>query len=134
MTFERENAKPIKNPSANVLARELKKLRNYGPSSFATLTADDGSYLQVAGGGVGCLLEKRDAKLGKQFRAWQESPVVPPDFKDGTFLCFSGGEIPLKRVEWFRITQIIEAFIAFNAGQPYPSHIQWRDISEMFQG
>lgn len=130
MRFERENAKAIVHPKMSRLERELRKLRSEGPSSFAILTNDVGDFLQVAGGGGGCLLERRDAATGRHFRAWQEEPVVP--FADGTELLFSGGRIALQSSEWFRMNQIVEIFYAFNAGEQLPTYVQWREISDMF--
>ena len=50
MRFERENKKPIEDPSARRIEGELRKLRIEGPTSFAILTNDSGDFLQVAGG------------------------------------------------------------------------------------
>lgn len=130
MIFERENAKPIYDPSDKILARELNKLRRYRNSSFAYLTDKDGSYVQVAGSGVCCLLEKRNINQ-KHYRAYQNPPIVPPDFKDGTILVFSGGEIPLNRNEWFKMEQVIEAFCAFNKRSQFPEYIKWKEITSI---
>jgi hypothetical protein len=129
VVFEREGCVPIPDPSAKELSRDLLRLRSYGPSSYASLMMADGSYVQVAGGGVGCLLERRDIASGKHYRASQDPPVVP--FDDGAPLSFRGGSIPLRRGEWFRIEQVIEVFLAFSAGEPLPDYIVWRDISDL---
>jgi hypothetical protein len=127
--FERENKNPIENPSSRRIEAELRKLRSEGPSSFASLTNDEGDFLQVAGGGAGCLVERRDAVRGRQFRAYQDDPVVP--FEDGTELCFSSGRVPLRPREWFRLNQAVEIFITFNEGRPLPEYVRWRDITEV---
>lgn len=127
MVFEREGCKPIPKPTRKQLSRELLRLRSYGPSAFASLTADSGAYVQVGGGGVGCVLEWRD-ESGRQMRASQSPPIVP--FPDGAPLTFSGGAIPLRRGEWFRIEQVIEVFGAFLDGAPFPSFVTWRDVSQ----
>ncbi|KAF0240808.1 MAG: hypothetical protein FD167_4099 [bacterium] len=131
MIFERENTKPICNPSNKILAKELNKLRRHGNSSFACLTDEDGSYVQVAGSGICCLLERRNINQ-KHYRAYQNPPIVPPDFKDGTILSFSGGEIPLNRNEWFKIDQVIETFCAFNKKSQFPEYINWKEITSIF--
>ncbi len=133
MLFERENCKTIQNPSDKVIARELRRLKSYGRSSYASLTDPDskGSFIQVAGGGVGCLLEKRDAQAGIHYRAWQEKPIVP--FENGTELCFSGGRVALKANEWFNIGQVIEVFTTFLRNEKDPSFIRWRDITKSLQ-
>ena len=132
MKFEREgvkaSVKPIENPSDRRLARELSQLRSFGPSTYACLSRDDGSYVQVAGGNVNCALEWRDTTQHRHFRAFQEPPVVP--YRDGTKLIFCGGHIELLRGEWFFIKDVILVFTAFLQGLPFPEHVQWRDVTE----
>jgi hypothetical protein len=129
MTFEREGAPPVANPAAHRLGSELRKLKSYGHSSFAALTGADGSYVQVAGGGVGCMLEWRDTRNHLHRRAFLEVPVVP--FQDETELTFGGGTIALRRDEWLNIQLVIEAFTAFSKGEAFPATIRWRDVSEI---
>ena len=129
MILERQGVKPVTNPSEKRLAAELRRLKSYGKSSFASLTDADGNYLQVAGGGVGCMLEWRNSKAKTHMRAFLQTPSVP--FEDGAELVFGGGRIPLRRDEWLNIRQVIETFVAFAAGNPLPSAISWRDMSEV---
>lgn len=129
--LEREGARVVEDPSCARVKRELEKLRSYGPSAFASLTRSDGSYVQVAGGGVGCMLEWRDALNQKHYRGHLGEPQVP--FPDGAPLTFTGGSIPLRRDEWFRIDQVSEVFCAFLDGKSFPSFVQWREISELFE-
>lgn len=131
LVFEREKAASIVDPTAAQIVRELRKLRSYGPSSFASLTRSGVAFVQVAGGGAGCMLERRDLGSGKIFRAWQEPPVVP--FDDGTVLSFTGGEVRLNKGEWFRIDQVIEVFTAFNRDEPLPEYIRWRDVTDILE-
>jgi len=129
MVLEREGATALTNPSPARLASELKKPKSYGKSSFASLTRSDGSYVQVAGGGVGCMLEWRDTSTKTHSRAFVENPTVP--FEDGTELTFGGGRVPLRRDEWLSIKLVIEAFTSFLQGSPFPVSIDWRDMSEV---
>jgi hypothetical protein len=129
MILEREGAAPVTNPSPSRLVRELEKLESYGKSSFASLTGLDGSYVQVAGGGVGCMLEWRDTSTSTHRRAFLEVPAVP--FQDGTELTFGGGTIALRRDEWLNIRIVIEAFTAFAQGEAFPASIRWRDMSDV---
>lgn len=112
-----------------MLALELRRLRSTGPSAFATLTAADESYVQVGGGGAGCIVERRDA-AGRHYRAAQVEAVVP--FDDGTTINFAGKSIPLKEEEWFLIGQVVDVFDAFRVGAPFPAYVVWRDITDMF--
>lgn len=129
MIFECERQQPIKDVSEKALVKALKSLRSYGPSSFASLTADDGSYVQVAGGAFTCMLEWKDAPSGKHYRGYQDNPSTP--FPDGTVLAFSGGEIALKNNEWFNIDQAISVFEAFLKKMEMPSYIKWRNIADV---
>jgi hypothetical protein len=130
MIFERENVKPIINPSDKMIALNLKRIGHNKNSAFASIVADDGSWIQVGGGGVTCMIEKREPNNGRIFRGWQAEPVMPPEF-DGTVLYFSGNSITLGLKEWFRIEQVIDVFIAFNNRMPLPAYICWREITHI---
>jgi len=94
------------------------------------LTDKEGNYLQVAGGGVTCMLERREAASGRHYRAYHDKPSTV--FADGTILAFGGGKIPLAADEWFMAQIVADVFSAFLRGETLPSSIQWRDMSEMF--
>jgi len=131
MKLEVEGKPPLENVKAPQLRSTLKALRSYGPASYASLTDESGNYLQVAGGGVTCMMEKRDVAANRHFRAYQDkrSPV----FADGSILAFSGGEIKLLADEWFTSADVEETFLAFLEGNPPPSRIKWRDITDILQ-
>ena len=124
MRFEREGCKPIEDPSQARLKKELALTK----SAFASLTAPDGSYLQVAGGPGLFALEYRDSS-GRHFRGRQATPVVR--FKDGTILSFSGGSLTMRRDEWFLIDQVAEIAGAFGLGVELPL-VEWKPLNESF--
>lgn len=125
--LELEGRPPVSVRDPKDLERELRKLRSSGPSSFAILTAENGDYLQTAGGPGGLLVEKRIKASGRHFRAFQPAPVVP--FEDGTELVFSAGRVKLNANEWFALKQVIEVFSTFLRGTAEPSYLSWRDIT-----
>ena len=125
MRLEREGCSPIDQPSEAQIRHSLRLAK----SSFACLTANDGSYLQVAGGPGLFALEFRD-NVGRHFRGRQDQPVVK--FPDGTTLSFSGGTLTLAQHEWFLLNQVIEAFIAFSAARAAPSYVEWQPLNEHF--
>jgi len=131
MRLEVENKRPVENATEEKVRSAILNLRSYGPSSFASLTSENGNYLQVAGGGVTCMIERRDASGGHHYRGYQDkrSQVFP----DGTALVFGGGEVRLTADEWFTADQSIEVFLAFLHGAEAPGFVKWRDISEMFR-
>ena|SRR5450830_4608 len=127
MRLEIEKKQPVDNPSESQVRTGILKLRSYGPSSFASLTDETGNYLQIAGGGITCMLERRDALTGRQYRAFQETENK--NYPDGTLLVFGGGEIALFANEWFMNTVAAEAFVAFLLKKPLPDSIRWRVLT-----
>lgn len=83
--------------------------------------------MQVAGGGITCLLEWYDAKNLKRFRAFHDKPNA--SFPDGTILSFRAGKIPMRSDEWFMSEQIVAVFLAFLNGEKFPEYVHWRDVS-----
>lgn len=61
MKLEVEGKPAIQEPQESQLPRALKSLKSYGPASYASLTDASGNYVQVAGGGVICMIERYDA-------------------------------------------------------------------------
>jgi hypothetical protein len=119
-----EGKPSIQNPKPSQIRKALLALRSYGPSSYASLTNDTGSYIQVAGGGVSCLIELYQADTRKRLRAYgdAQNKACP----DGTLLVFRAGEIPMMADEWFMANQVAEAFCCFLEGQDFPAGIHWR--------
>jgi len=129
MRLEVEGRVAIDDASEAEIKKALRRLRSYGPSSYASLTRSNGDYVQVAGGGVSCMMERREAATNRHFRAYKDRNH--PVFADGTILSFAGGQIPLKADEWFDISEITEAFLAFRNGSEFQSFVSWRDISTL---
>ena len=124
MILEIENQSTIIDVSEKVLIKKLKNLRSYGPSSFASLTNDNGSYVQLAGGGVTCMIEHFDSVMKIRKRAFHDFSST--QFSDGTRLVFGGGDIALKKDEWFNIEQSISIFTSFLGEKKFPENISWR--------
>jgi hypothetical protein len=124
MRLECEGKLPIENPKATQIKKAIGALRSYGPSSYASITASSGSYLQVGGGGVTCLLEFYQAETGKRFRAFGEKKN--PAFPDGTLLVFRAGQIPMMSDEWIMAGKVADAFCCFAEGKELPKDIHWR--------
>src|SRR4051812_28745229 len=78
MKFERENASPIDPVSEKQLLRGLGYMhRPTSGSRFAILSSEFGSYVQLGGCGMCCLLEWRDGGPSRHYRASQHPPVAP---------------------------------------------------------
>lgn len=124
MKFEVEGKVGISAPTAAQITRAIKSLRSYGPSSYASLTNESGSYIQVAGGGVTCMVEHFNSDDETRSRAFRDKPN--PAFPDGTILAFRAGNIPMRSDEWFVSTQVIEIFEAFLNDASFPTFVRWR--------
>lgn len=125
MIFEREKCKAVANPTAKRVTAELAKTR----SSFASLTAADGGYVQVAGGPGLFVLERRSPN-GEHYRAFQDEPVVP--FPDGTTIESSAGRILMDRQDWFLLKQAAEVFGTFLSAQAWPQYVRWKKLDASF--
>ncbi|MFL1553054.1 hypothetical protein ACI77I_28925 [Pseudomonas sp. D47] len=131
MKLEAENSPVIAGVSHVQLIKTLKKLKSYGPSSFACITDDDGNYVQVAGGRFTCFIERYDAKNKKLYRGYHSNSST--NFEDGTLLSFGGGCVELKKDEWFNIDEVIEVFSLFSQNQDLPENVYWREINVLSQ-
>ncbi|WP_205598370.1 hypothetical protein [Caulobacter sp. 17J65-9] len=132
MRIEVEGKSAVTDPTEAQVRKSILGLRSSGPSSFASLTDDLGNYIQVGGGGVTCLLERRDAGTGRHFRAHHAAPSEV--FADGTKLVFSAGEVPLAADEWFDSRSVLEAFLAFRTRSELPADILWREVTGSLSG
>jgi hypothetical protein len=100
---------------------------SYRSSSFASLTDRQGNYVQVACGGITCMVERREESTAKQYRAHQKEDRK--GCPDGTWLAFGGGTIPLKSDEWLSSDQGREIFLASLGGREMPKSIFWREVA-----
>ena len=129
MRLDVENKPPIEAATPRRVRASVLALRSRGPSSFASLTDERGTYLLVAGGGRTCMLERRDVDQGRTFRAYLEQPGKA--FPDGTLLAFGAGQLQLMADEWLTSTLVADAFEAFLLGRPLPSVLRWRDQGDV---
>jgi hypothetical protein len=130
MRFEVENNPAIDGVTERQIRSAIAKLRSYGPSSFASITAPDGNYLQVGGGGITCTLERRDAASQRHFRAHSLQPNrIHPD---GTILAFGRGqEVRLMSDEWLTTEVVADAFCCFLKREALPGILAWREITDL---
>ena len=124
MILQIEGKAELVQPSATRLRSALKSLRSYGPSSYASLTDNQGNYIQVAGGGVTCMVERYEKGTNTRERADHDKPS--PIRPDGTILAFRAGNISMRSDEWFMADQVVELFAAFLNGDAYPDCAHWR--------
>lgn len=124
MKLEAEGRPDIFEPLESQVVKVVNSLRSYGPTSYASLTDANGNYVQVAGGGVTCIIERYIAEDRRRFRAFHDKPSdIRPD---GTILAFRAGNIPMRADEWFMSNQVVEVFVAFLNGKEFPAYVHWR--------
>ena len=124
MKLEVEGKTGVSNATPAQIARAIRSLKSYGRSSYASLTNKSGSYVQVAGGGVSCMVELFDAAVGVRSRAFHDKPGAARP--DGTILVFGAGNLPMRSDEWFMANQVVEIFFSFYATAPFPNYVSWR--------
>jgi hypothetical protein len=116
-----------KEPVADVTAAELRRRlgrKKGGDNSFVILERDDGSYVQMIGGGVACCLEWRDTTTRRHHRAFVNPPKVPWQHESKL------GQTSLQPGEYLFIEDVVEAFCAFLTGGAFPDQLKWRDVTE----
>ncbi|WP_122521467.1 hypothetical protein [Pannonibacter phragmitetus] len=128
LLLEIEGKKPVQVQDCAPVEKALRSLKSYGPASFAILTKEDGSYVQVAGGRLTCVVEQRSAGAGKQMRARYERAKVP--YEVSQTLVFGGGKLEAEPEELLFIEDVILIFKAFWEGSTGPETVAWRDMSE----
>jgi hypothetical protein len=124
MRLEGQNFAELKAPTDAQIRRRVLALQSTGKHSYASLTSEDGSYVQVAGGRATCMVERFDPATGKRERAFHDKPS--PVFPDGTLLVFGAGELTLKSDEWFVADAVVEIFLCFKEHRQYPDTVSWR--------
>lgn len=124
MRLEGQNFAELKAPTDAQIRRRVLALQSAGRHSYASLTREDGSYVQVAGGRSTCMVERFDSATVKRERAFHDKPH--PFFPDGTQLVFAAGTLTLKSDEWFLADAVVEIFLCFKDGRQYPDAVSWR--------
>lgn len=130
MILEVEKKEPVVVEKFSSVEKALNSLKSYGPSSYASLTKEDGSYLQVAGGRVTCVLEYRVPSDQKHLRAYLATPKV--SYEGTQTLMFGGGHMNMEPDEMLFIDDVIAAFKAFFNAESLPENLLWRDMPGMF--
>jgi hypothetical protein len=131
MILEVEKKQPVQVKNFAQVEKELRALKSYGPHSFASLTREDGTYLQVAGGRVTCVLELREQPENRHFRAYLVGSSARS--KTQQTIMFGGGMLQLEYDEVLFIDDVVVAFRAFFNSEPFSDEMKWRDVSKIFR-
>ncbi|MGB1214405.1 MAG: hypothetical protein ACPG4X_13670 [Pikeienuella sp.] len=124
MRLEVESLKPKEISDFRLVEKALRSLKSYGPRSFAILTNSNGSFVQVAGGRVTCVLERGVASTGFLERAFLVQPKV--SFVGTQLLSCGAGKINVEPEEFLFIDDVVGAFEAFFHGHRFATDLLWR--------
>jgi hypothetical protein len=124
MIFDREGISQIEKPSEKKLKQQLSYLKGI-KKSFATLSKDSNNFIQMAGGGQTCCIEKKEN--GQLFRAKQKNTIVPWTKK--SILSTSCGDFELKPEEYFNIEQVVEIFVSYLNDSKLPDYVSWNETN-----
>jgi hypothetical protein len=130
MMLDGEGLAPVFDPGEAEVRNLIRGLELSG-SSFASLTDSHGNYVQAAGSRPWCLVERRESKPLKHYRAFQDTPV--PKYKDGAKIRTGAGDIEMRFDEWFLLKDAEEVFISFLLGHPFPPQVEWRSMNEVLK-
>lgn len=126
MILEVENKKNFINVSFKEIERNLLKLKSYGKNSFAILSDDRGNFIQVAGGGVTCVVERKSFGESTIYRAFL---IEPRNKYEGLQeIYFGGGSLKVNPNEILFISDVIDCFKSFYDNISYPKSINWTDV------
>ena len=95
----------------------LRELESFGPHSYASLTRQDGSYVQVAGGKKKCLIEMRDFGDKKHYRA--SFAMAETALGQEQVIECGAGHITVLANEVFSIEDVISVWRSFFQGIPF---------------
>lgn len=127
MLLEVEGKRPKQVREFAKVEAALRELTASGPHSFASLTRQDGSYVQVAGGKQKCLIEKRNIIDSTHWRAYHAEPALPSG--EIQVLNFGGGQMTMTVDEVFSVGDVVSVWRAFFEAEPFPAGIMWRDVT-----
>jgi hypothetical protein len=128
MILEANGLPLISKPTDTQVRNLVLSLRAPKPT-FASLTDDEGNYVQVGGARPWCVVEWRQVSPAIHQRANADSVRRP--YRDGAPINFGTGPIPLRADEWLLLKQAADIFAAFRAGQPFPDFVRWRIINSL---
>ncbi|MCR8826526.1 hypothetical protein [Pseudosulfitobacter koreensis] len=109
----------------------LRGLDPFGPHSYASLTRQDGSYVQVAGGKQKCLIEKREVTSNTHWRGHRT--MAASDSAVQHVLIFGAGQMTLTDDEVFTIDDVIPIWRSFFEEEPFALDIGWRDVTDVLR-
>ena len=126
--LEGEGLSPIENPT-NAKVRDVIECLGQYDTSFAALVAPNGDYVQAAGDGEFCTVEKRQHNPLNHTRAYY---LVARDIRSAkTTLKTGAGEMSLEPDEFIRLKMAADIFEAILEGCELEPSIAWRSQNEI---
>ena len=126
LRLEGDGCSPIVDPTPEVIAKHLGKLRAKGPSFFC-LSAEDGSYIQVAGS-----IRSLTIELHRVTPSGIKHVVLgrTPHAQDSITIRATTGPLSVRRSERLRLRDATMLFARFASSHNPCTGYHTRDISE----
>lgn len=129
LLFESQSGPRSKKLTESQLDARLGSL-NGGDESFASLSAANGSYIQVGGGPDAFTVEVRETRSDGSFRHWKA------DRKDGLdaeqLLSIGGNDVAVKASQVVDMETVQRLFRFFALNQLRDPSFPWTDMTSMF--
>lgn len=128
--YESELGVRLENPSEKDIDALLSQIDGVS-ISYASLTATDGSYVQVGGGPNLFTVEERDMEQSGVFRHLKAT--LPSEKADQHCLMIGGSSVYVRADQLLNLSLVQQIFRSFRHGIKRCSCVIWQDITSMFQ-
>jgi hypothetical protein len=132
MRYESQSGMPLDDPSEYDLHEALSCLDGVD-NSYASLTAPDGSYIQVGGGPIEFTVEMREVGDNGVFRHLKAA--VPRHNANASEhqLTVGGASVSVRADQVLDLPTVRKLFRSFLRRQKADAGVAWQDMSAMFQ-
>ncbi|KEP70804.1 hypothetical protein DL1_13340 [Thioclava dalianensis] len=131
MLLEVEGKRPEQVREFSKIEAALRELNNSNPHSYANLTRQDGSYVQVAGEKKKYLIERRDFVDKLHWRAHLKTASLMSDAPQ--IIVCGAGQITVSADEIFSIEDVVSIWRSFFQNEPFASYIMWRSMAKILR-
>lgn len=129
-SYESESGVLLENPSEEDIDVLLSQIDGVS-ISYASLTATDGSYVQVGGGPNVFTVEVRVMEQRGVFRHLKAT--LPSEKADQHCLMIGGSSVYVRENQLLNLASVQQIFRSFRHGIKRCSCVIWQDITSMFQ-
>ena len=128
MRYESESGTQVENPTERQLEELLYELDGV-TDSFASLTAPNGSYIQVGGGPTAFTVELREVGNSGTFRHLKAT--LPNGGRTERHLIIGGERVSVRENQIIDAETMLRLFRTFLRSQNADASVEWEDITTM---